>query len=618
MRKLSYLAILLITVIVASCGDSTLSGAGGAGGTTPGGAAVAGVTVLTSSPSLPSDPGKTVTITAVVRDSNNVAMEGVTVILSADSGTLTVTDPVTDAGGIVTATLSGGGDPTNRPIVVGADANGVLGSVTVNVQGTRLIVSGPTALALNDPGVFNVILLDAAQNGIVGVDVDVSSVNGTTLASPTVTTGPTGQTSVGLTASAAGVDVITATALGISADSDDLLVSDDTFAITAPLSGAEVPLNIDEPVSLTWTLATVPQAGQTVTFSATRGTMGMFQVVTDVNGVAANTINANSAGFSTITASVLDPITSLPTVSTSVIVEFVADTPASIDVQASPLTVGASEQSAISATVRDINNNLVKGQLVAFVLEDTSGGQLTTGSGLTNSQGQAFTAYNAGPTTSGKDGVRVIASLQANPLINDDVFLTVAQRELFIAVGTGNSIFEPNTADYRKEWSVRVTDAVGNGVPDVNVQVGILSDFYYKGFWFYDVILSGWVQNITAGPCADEDINRDGFLQPAEDTNGSMSIEAGNIATVTAQSGVGGNFVTDPTGTGIVDIIYAQSFAEWVVVTLTATASVSGTEFEQTAQFVLPISSDDVDDERDNPPGIVSPFGVSNTCDDPF
>jgi len=86
----------------------------------------------------------------IVRDANNVAMEGVTVILSTDSGTLTVPEPVTDASGIVFASLTAGGDPTNRAVTVTADANGVLGSVTVNVIGTTLSLSGPTALPQGD------------------------------------------------------------------------------------------------------------------------------------------------------------------------------------------------------------------------------------------------------------------------------------------------------------------------------------------------------------------------------------------------------------------------------------------------------------------------------------
>jgi hypothetical protein len=209
--------------------------------------------------------------------------------------------------------------------------------------------------------------------------------------------------------------------------------------------------------------------------------------------------------------------------------------------------------------------------------------------------------------------------VQSNPAITNSVAITVAQRELFISIGTGNSIFEPNTAQYRKEFVVQITDSQGNGVQGVTVQAGILSNAYMKGFWFYDLVLSGWVQNITAGPCADEDVNRNGVLDVGEDFNASGRIEAGNIATVVAQGGNGGTFMTDAGGFGIIDVFYPQDHAQWVHVTLEATTSVQGTEFAESSNFVLPISSDDVDDENDNPPGIISPFGsggAAPTCAD--
>ena len=137
MRKLISLVTAISVLALAGCGsDKTLSGGTTGGGTNPGGAPVAGVTVLASSPSLPSDQGQTVTIQAIVRDANNVAMDGVTVIMSSDSGTLTFTNPVTDQSGIVNATLSAGGDPTPRAITVTADAQGVTSSVSVNVSVT--------------------------------------------------------------------------------------------------------------------------------------------------------------------------------------------------------------------------------------------------------------------------------------------------------------------------------------------------------------------------------------------------------------------------------------------------------------------------------------------------
>jgi len=430
---------------------STITGSGGGGAI--GGAGVAGVNVLASSPTLPSTSGQTLSISVIVRDANNVAMEGVTVILSTDSGTLTVPEPVTDASGIVFASLTAGGDPTNRAVTVTADANGVLGSVTVNVIGTTLSLSGPTALPQGDSA--------------------VSSSNGNTLAASSLTTDNAGQAQVDVTASAPGLDTLTATALGLTA-TQDMNVSDDSFALTAPLAGDEIVLNTIAQIDLTWTLV----------------------AATNAAGIATVTITSTNAGPAVITA------TNAAGTSTSVQVEFVADTPDSIDVQANPFTLGPGEQSAITAVVRDAANNLVKNAVVLFDLQDVTGGQLSAPSAVTDSQGRAQTFYTASSTTSANGGVVITGTVQSNPLINNSVALTVAKRELFISIGTGNSIFEPNTAQYRVEFAIQVSDSQGNGVEGVAVQTGILSNNYYKGFWFYDALASAWVQNLTAGPSA--------------------------------------------------------------------------------------------------------------------
>lgn len=607
MWKYSRLTTVLVALFLAACGEDNTLTAGGGGGTLPGDAPpVAGVTVLASSPSLPSDAAQSLTISVIVRDTNNVAMEGVTVIMSSDSGTLTFTNPVTDQSGIVTASLNGGGDPTPRSIAVTADAQGVLGSVNVDVIGTDLDVDGPAALAQGDTATYTIVLVDAANNGIANQTVDVTSAAGNTLAAASLTTDVSGQAQVDVTATAAGADTLTATALGITATTD-LNVSNDTFVLTAPTAGDQILLNTATPVSLNWTVGGTPQANQTITFSSTRGTLSALTATTDGAGTATVSIQSTNAGPAVITA------TNDSGTSTQVEVQFIADVPANIDVQANPFTLGPNEQSQITAVVRDAANNLVTNAVVQFDLQDVTGGQLSVATATTDVQGRATTFYTSSQTTSANGGVVITATVQG-AAISDFVALTVAQREVFISIGTGNSIFEPNSAQYRVEFAIQITDSQGNGVQGVDVQTGILSNDYYKGFWFYDDLANQWVQNVTAGPCPDEDINRNGVLDPGEDLNNSLQIEAGNIATVAAQSTGTGNFTTDAAGFGIVDVFFPQDHARWVHVTLEATTSVQGTEFAQTSDFILPINGEDVDEENEVPPGQISPFGLEATC----
>ena len=108
MRKLSYFTTLFAMLFVAACsgsGDGFVGSGGGTGGT-GGNIDVSAVNVLASSPSLPSDPGQFLDITVVVRDQNIVAVGGVTVIMSSDSGILTITDPISDDNGVVKVRLN--------------------------------------------------------------------------------------------------------------------------------------------------------------------------------------------------------------------------------------------------------------------------------------------------------------------------------------------------------------------------------------------------------------------------------------------------------------------------------------------------------------------------------
>lgn len=574
------------------------------------------ISVIASSPSLPSDSTQTVTVSVIVRDANNVAVEGVTVVLSTDSGILTVADPVSDASGVVTGTLAGGGDPTNRTITVSADANGVIGNVAINVIGTTLTISGPPALAQGFTAPYTVVLQDASGSGIAGQDVAISSSAGNTLSATSLVTDVGGQVQFDLTAAVAGADTISATALGLTATTD-LSVSDDSFSFTAPLSAAEIVLNTATPVTLAWSIGGTPQAGQLISFSATRGTLTPSSATTDAAGNATVSIQSTNAGPSVITA------TNAAGTSTGVQVEFIADTPAVIDVQASPFTIGPAEQSTITAIVRDAQNNLVKNQVVTFDLDDVTGGQLSVASAQTDSQGRATTFYTASSTTSANNGVTITATVQGTA-ISGAVSLTVAQRELFISIGTGNSIFEPNTAQYRKEFIVQVTDSQGNGVEGVTVQVGVLSNYYHKGIWIYNG--TNWVATVStpAPGCIDEDFNRNGVLDLAdgEDINGNGRIEAGNVATAVAQGGTGGTFISDSGGFGIVDVLYPQDHSMWVDVTLEATTTVQGTESKKASTFRLPVSADDTDDENETPPGVLlngfigSPYGQNAICTD--
>ncbi len=141
MRKLRWISALL-TLALAACGGSTNdcgSSFGqpcGSDGTNA--MPVASMMLVTDSITIPSDNSATATLTAYVQDANNNFLSDVPVSFKPSSGGIAVTQGVTDANGVATATLSTLGDPSNRTITVTATADKITATATIDVTGTTL------------------------------------------------------------------------------------------------------------------------------------------------------------------------------------------------------------------------------------------------------------------------------------------------------------------------------------------------------------------------------------------------------------------------------------------------------------------------------------------------
>lgn len=580
---------------------------------------LAEVTLLTSSPQLPSDGALPVTLTALVKDANNNVVPDLTVSFASDSGSISVVQPVTDASGQAIATLTTLGNPMNRTITVTATVsdgtNTLSDTATVAVNGTQLTITGPDNLALGDTGNFQVQLVDAAKKAIPNVTVTLSSSAGNTLSAETLVTDSAGAAQFTLTVSQTGPDTLTALALGIAA-THGIAVSSDSFTFVTPAAGTEIPLNADRDVTVRWTQAGVPMINKEVMFSTTRGILTPSTGFTNANGEVTVSITSANAGGANITAKAVGGP------STQRAIEFVAVVADTLEAQADPFTIAPEGQSTITAIVRDPNNNLVKNKQVIFQLDDVTGGNLSVGSAVTDSQGRAQTVYTANTTTSASEGVVITAFVQDSPAVTDSTALTVARREVFFSFGTGNEMSEPDEATYDVPFVIVVTDSDGNAVAGVDVQLSLLSEHYLKGIWVADTLADQWVTE-TRATCDDEDVNHNGVLDAGEDFNGNLHIEAGNIAAITAGA------TTNENGTVLVHIVYPQVYGNWLDVSLQVKTTVQGTEFAESLTFILPVIASDVDSLDEAPPGVsvppdpanglpagglVSPFGYSNDC----
>jgi hypothetical protein len=646
MRTLS--GTFLLSMVIAACGGGAelggSAGNGDGGGSGPDDeATVDSIVLLTSSTQLPSsatDPEDGIALTAIARDSGGAVVEGVQISFGANpGGTLQVLDPVTTEAGRASAILTTPGDARNRTITVTASGEGAQTSQAVEVVGTRLEITGPQAIRPQASENFELRLIDAAGNGISGQRIDISSANGNTIQPTTVDTNATGRAQVTVTATMPGEDTLTFEGFDLSEEAS-FLTSRFQIEFLTPEENLEASFQDTVDIEVAISEQGSPAAGETVDFSATRGDLSSLSGQTDAQGRARVTLSAQSsdgAGPVLITAKGPEGEES---VERSRQIELVSTSPESITAQSEPATLSRSEESVITARVTDADGNPVKNQTVRFSLQDTSAGGLTTGIATTDTQGIARTSYQPGDTGSGTESVVITASIGNPEIASDEVTLTVRAAPLFIVLGSDNQITKRSgdgePATYSKVYNAIITDAAGNPPPeDTEFRLTLRSLEYQKGSYVRGA--ERWIQVPTVagddpffgtpnpdpavdfgpyfgqGPfgCRAEDPLGTGDLNRSADYNGNGNIDPPNVATVPATADINEN------GVASFDIEWAQSVAQWVLVRLSVTARVDGTESTRRLDFTLPVAAEDVNDLDVTPPNLTSPFGTADECVNP-
>jgi hypothetical protein len=548
------------------------------------------ISLTTSVPQIPSNGSTPATITALVRGASNQLLPNVAVTFASSSGGLSGTNPaITGANGAATIQLVTASDPTDRVITVNASAGTSTAQITVSVIGTTLNLAGPNTLISGNQGAYTVALTDSGGAGIGNEPVVISDSAGNVLSSMNLVTDAAGNASFTMTAGLAANDTLTATSLGLTAQ-EAITISNQLFSFSTPATGTNIPIGTNQAVTVTWTAGGAPQVGQTVTFSTTRGIFGgvagevSTTAVTDATGTATVMISSTSAGPAAITASGTG-------VTAQDNVNFVATAPTMLVLQASPDTVPTEGESTISATLTDANGNLVANQTIDFELQDVTGGSLSVGTAITNSQGQAQTVYTASGTASTKNGVTITGTVPAFPAVPPgQVSLTVGGQTVFLSLGTGAFISE-NAAktQFIMPWVVTAVDSAGNPVDGVNVTMVVSSVSFALGDWVAGT--SQWQQVIN-------------LTCPAT----TSPVFPGNIAAV-APATVTTNESSEP-GSASLNVLYPEDYADWVYVSLTATATVTGTQSSSSTSFWLPMLAAYVDNIQAAIPGNPSPFGT--------
>jgi hypothetical protein len=597
----------------------TSAGDGG-GGTV---ANIASVRLLVDRTQLGSGASDGVQISALVRDRNNVLLPGIAVTFSADSGELTVISAATEQDGVAKAKLTSQIDKSLRDITLTAREGSIADSVMVKVVGTTLEVLAPSAVVLGDKVSLSFSLQDAAGQGIPNQQLAVSSTLGNPLSITNPVTGANGQVTVQYDAVASGSDTLLVSALGINRQFS-ISVKADSFVFLPQAGQADIPefpLNTPTSMILEWLVDNVPNANRNVLFSTTRGFIAntaagltanqvVAESTTGPNGRTEVFVQSAFAGLATISARGGDN-----EVNTQRVIEFVATNPTKIEVQAFPAQVVPGDSSAIRAIVRDANNNPVKNQQVAFSLDNSAGGSITSGTAVTNSQGVATTSFTADQSTGAgvqQRNLVVKASLANNNAVSDSTDISVGGRTLFFRFGTGNVVESPSSSLYRKEFSIVVTDASGNPVINQQLNIAAVSLRYRKGIWVKSPpppeSFKIWAPQVAAN-CVTEDVNFNGILDAGEDFNNDGQLTPGNLATVPR------TVTSNNEGIAVFHVTYPRDVAPWLDVRLQVSGFASGTENISFREFELPVAAADISQENVAPPS--NPFGVAVNCANP-
>lgn len=570
---------------------------------------------FSSSIQLASSGSDEVELIAVIKNDQNILMEGIEVDFSADQGaSLQVTQRTTLADGIARAILTTS-DKSLRTITatatVSTSTDTLVETVAVDVVGTEINLNAPSSVIINDTSPITIIVADSDGEGIANQVVTLSSTIGS-LSNTSPVTNENGQVTVDYTSPSAGNDSITASALNTSA-SIDVTVQEDDFSFSSVPSG-DVTVGQDATIEIRWFKNNSPLVNGSVTVTASRGTLNTDTQQTDANGIATFIINSNNAGLSSLSAIGSDGSGSEVTARAEV--EFVATDAQIINVDASPDLIGPDGQtSTITAVVRDGTGNLVKGKLINFRLDDISGGFISPNSATTDSNGIASTVYTSNSVSS-EDAVIVYADVADDASVTDFTTLTVGDRAFDISIGTGREIETPDTSTYLKRFAVFVSDSVGQ--PVVNAELTVSSTpvkfaqggTYRKGFWVWNADVEVWQTTVTA-VCSNEDIDANGRLDSGEDTNNDGELTPGIIGTVSFENDVSR---TDANGQANIELRYPKQFAPWTDVEITVFGSSAGSETSDNLRITLPIAAADVTEETSPPPP--NPFGSSSLCTD--
>ncbi|HIB8381519.1 TPA: Ig-like domain-containing protein, partial [Escherichia coli] len=583
------------------------------------------------------------TLRVKVTDAFGNALAGQTVSVLAGNGATTAPTVTTQPDGTVEISVT---SQTAGTSVITASVNNSSQSRNVTfiadvstAQIADLIVSQDNAVA--DGATANTLqvrVTDAFGNALAGQAVSVLADNGATVA-PTVITGQDGTVEISVTSQTAGTSAVTASINSSTASRNVTFIADVSTAQIASLEVTQDNSVADGAMANTLRVKVTDAngnvlAGQTVSVTAGNGATVAPTVTTQPDGTVEISVTSQTAGASTVTASINSS-------SLSRTVTFIADVRtaqiADLVVTRDNSVADGAMANMLRARVTDAFGNALAGQTVSVLADN---GATTAPTVITEPDGTveiSVTSQTAGAST-------VTASINSSSLSRNVTFVADVRTAQIadLVVTRDNSVADGAMENMLR---ARVTDAFGNALAGQTVSV--LAD---NGATTAPTVITGpdgtaiitvtsqtagistvtasinnsilnqnvtFIPDVSTAKIADLVVIKDGSVADGSTAN-TLRVKvtdafgnalAGQTVSVSADNGaaVAATVITGPDGAAIITVTSQTAGAS------TVTASISNSTLSQNVTFIADVSTAKIADLVVIKDGSVADGAMANT-----
>ncbi|EHK9971536.1 Ig-like domain-containing protein, partial [Escherichia coli] len=406
---------------------------------------------------------------ARVTDAFGNALAGQTVSVLADNGATTAPTVITgpDGTAIITVTSQTAGISTVTASINNSILNQNVTFIpdvsTAKIADLVVIKDGSVADG-STANTLRVKVTDAFGNALAGQTVSVSADNGAAVAA-TVITGPDGAAIITVTSQTAGASTVTASISNSTLSQNVTFIADVSTAKIADLVVIKDGSVADGAMANTLRVKVTDAfgnalAGQTVSVSADNGAAVAATVITEPDGAAIISVTSQTAGASTVTASISNStlnqnVTFIADVSTAKIADLVVIKDGSV--------ADGAMANTLRVKVTDAFGNALAGQTVSVSADNGAAVAATVITGPDGTVEITVTSQTA--------GISAVAASINNSTLNQNVTfipdVSTAKIADLVVIKDG-SVADGSTANTLR---VKVTDAFGNALAGQTVSV---------------------------------------------------------------------------------------------------------------------------------------------------